>query len=102
MKIFYHHFLGLLIVLNGFCQYRQLHQSLQEVEKLYRGRLLNVNELRTVVSLLEAVAGDPKMQPTLEKLRARGEISIVGLSGMLEPLHHAIHAHTAPRTLLQR
>lgn len=76
--------------------------SLQEVEKGYRGKLLNANELKTIINLLRTVAEDPTMQKTLDKLRSRGDISVVGLSGALVPLHHAVHAHTAPRILLQR
>ena len=75
---------------------------MQDVDRAYRRRLLNANELQTVVSLLKTVAEDARMQPVLEKLRARGEMSVIGLSGYLIPLHHAVHAHTAPRLLLQR
>ena len=72
------------------------------MERSYTGKRLNANELRTVISLLKTLAEDAKMQPVLEKMRARGSISVVGLTGFLIPLHHAIHAHTAPRMLLQR
>lgn len=80
----------------------QIYLCFQEVDRTFTGRHLNANELKTTVSLLRTVAEDAKMQPVLDKLRARGGLSVVGLTGSLIPLHHAVHAHSAPRILLQR
>lgn len=73
----------------------------QGLSTSYANARLNVNELRSVVRLLETVAGK-EARMRAPQLRAAKNLPVPSLDARLLPAHHCVHALTAPRPLLQR